>query len=113
MPPSHARRPDARAIWPETWEHFKVSHPNPDYDRAVADLFAYHLPLDAHPVVGNNAQLALRMGWLTIEQDEDDGFAAIIAAGPIGDRTLSLGVLCEERSKLLAHRAIGHRAPKL
>lgn len=32
-------------------------------------LLAYHLPLDAHPVVGNNAQLARRMGWLTIEQD--------------------------------------------
>jgi len=26
-------------------------------------LFAYHLPLDAHPEVGNNAQLARRMGW--------------------------------------------------
>ncbi len=32
-------------------------------------LLAYHLPLDAHPTVGNNAQLAQRMGWLTIEQD--------------------------------------------
>ena len=28
------------------------------------NLFAYHLPLDAHPQLGNNAQLALRMGWL-------------------------------------------------
>lgn len=27
-------------------------------------LFAYHLPLDAHPELGNNAQLAQRMGWL-------------------------------------------------
>ena len=26
-------------------------------------LFAYHLPLDAHPELGNNAQLAARMGW--------------------------------------------------
>ncbi|MBI5860662.1 MAG: Nif3-like dinuclear metal center hexameric protein [Rhodocyclales bacterium] len=26
-------------------------------------LFAYHLPLDAHPTLGNNAQLALRLGW--------------------------------------------------
>lgn len=32
-------------------------------------LLAYHLPLDAHPTVGNNAQLAQRFGWLTIEQD--------------------------------------------
>lgn len=27
------------------------------------NLLAYHLPLDAHPQLGNNAQLALRMGW--------------------------------------------------
>jgi putative NIF3 family GTP cyclohydrolase 1 type 2 len=26
-------------------------------------LFAYHLPLDAHPVLGNNAQLAVTLGW--------------------------------------------------
>jgi dinuclear metal center YbgI/SA1388 family protein len=26
-------------------------------------LFAYHLPLDAHPELGNNAQLAVRFGW--------------------------------------------------
>ena len=32
-------------------------------------LLAYHLPLDAHPSVGNNAQLAQLFGWLTIEQD--------------------------------------------
>ena len=27
------------------------------------NLFAYHLPLDAHPQFGNNAQLAVRLGW--------------------------------------------------
>jgi len=27
-------------------------------------LIAYHLPLDAHPSLGNNAQLAARFGWL-------------------------------------------------
>ena len=27
------------------------------------NLLAYHLPLDAHPELGNNAQLAQRMGW--------------------------------------------------
>ncbi len=26
------------------------------------NLFAYHLPLDAHPILGNNAQLAQRLG---------------------------------------------------
>ncbi|MBK9446046.1 MAG: Nif3-like dinuclear metal center hexameric protein [Betaproteobacteria bacterium] len=28
------------------------------------NLFAYHLPLDAHPELGNNAQLAAQLGWL-------------------------------------------------
>lgn len=39
-------------------------------------LFAYHLPLDAHPLLGNNAQLALRLGW-TIDgrfAEQDLGF---------------------------------------
>lgn len=27
------------------------------------NLLAYHLPLDAHPEVGNNVQLAAQMGW--------------------------------------------------
>lgn len=27
------------------------------------NLFAYHLPLDAHPELGNNAQLAVQAGW--------------------------------------------------
>ena len=27
-------------------------------------LLAYHLPLDVHPELGNNAQLAARCGWL-------------------------------------------------
>lgn len=27
------------------------------------NLFAYHLPLDAHPELGNNAQLGLQLGW--------------------------------------------------
>lgn len=33
-------------------------------------LLAYHLPLDFHPTVGNNAQLAHRMGWLVTEQQD-------------------------------------------
>jgi dinuclear metal center YbgI/SA1388 family protein len=31
--------------------------------RADLSLLAYHLPLDVHPELGNNAQLAARMGW--------------------------------------------------
>ncbi len=32
-------------------------------------LLAYHLPLDGHSIVGNNVQLAKRMGWLVTQQD--------------------------------------------
>ncbi len=39
-------------------------------------LFAYHLPLDAHPEVGNNAQLACRLGWKVEGRfgDQDVGY---------------------------------------
>ena len=46
------------------------------------NLFAYHLPLDAHPEFGNNAQLADRFGW-TIERcfgDNDLGCLAVLPA---------------------------------
>jgi dinuclear metal center YbgI/SA1388 family protein len=47
-------------------------------------LFAFHLPLDAHAELGNNAQLALRMGW-TINgrfAEQDIGFLGTpVAAG--------------------------------
>ncbi len=42
-------------------------------------LFAYHLPLDAHPMLGNNAQLALRLGW-TVEgrfSEQEIGFFGV------------------------------------
>ena len=42
------------------------------------NLFAYHLPLDAHPELGNNAQLGLRLGLQAFEG----------AAGRFGDNAL-------------------------
>ena len=44
--------------------------------RADINLLAYHLPLDAHPVLGNNAQLGLRLGWRALERfgEQDLGF---------------------------------------
>lgn len=40
------------------------------------NLFAYHLPLDAHPELGNNAQLAAQIGWTAEGRfgDQDIGF---------------------------------------
>ena len=43
---------------------------------ADLNLFAYHLPLDAHPDLGNNAELARRAGWRVEGRfgDQDIGF---------------------------------------
>lgn len=40
------------------------------------NLFAYHLPLDAHPTLGNNAELARRLGLVTERRfgEQDLGF---------------------------------------
>ncbi len=40
------------------------------------NLLAYHLPLDAHPELGNNAQLALKLGFTATGRfgDQDLGF---------------------------------------
>ena len=40
------------------------------------NLFAYHLPLDAHPELGNNAKLADHMGWIIESRfgEQDLGF---------------------------------------
>ena len=43
------------------------------------NLFAFHLPLDAHPTLGNNAQLALRLGWTVSGRfgEQDIGFVGV------------------------------------
>ena len=42
-------------------------------------LFAFHLPLDAHPRMGNNAQLAARLGWEITGRfaEQDIGFVGV------------------------------------
>jgi dinuclear metal center YbgI/SA1388 family protein len=49
---------------------------------ADVNLFAYHLPLDAHPALGNNAQLGARLGWTADRRfgEQDLGFSAPIEA---------------------------------
>jgi len=41
------------------------------------NLVAYHLPLDAHPVLGNNAQLALKLGFEVDGPLRDDGIGLL------------------------------------
>lgn len=53
------------------------------------NLFAYHLPLDAHATLGNNAQLGARLGWVADARfgDQDLGFCATIAPVDLGSLT--------------------------
>lgn len=71
-------------------------------------LFAYHLPLDAHPALGNNAQLAARLGW-TIEgrfSEQDIGFFGVPPAPTFaGDLAVAI-----ERSLGRAPLLIGEAA---
>lgn len=43
------------------------------------NLFAYHLPLDAHAELGNNAQLAAKLGWCVEGRfgEQDIGFVGV------------------------------------
>ena len=50
-------------------------------DREI-NLYAYHLPLDAHPEFGNNAQLARRFGWQITGRfaEQEIGFLGVLPA---------------------------------
>jgi dinuclear metal center YbgI/SA1388 family protein len=55
------------------------------------NLFAYHLPLDAHGELGNNAQLASRLGWTTTGRfaEQDIGFLGTPANAVLPAPTLA------------------------
>lgn len=44
------------------------------------NLFAYHLPLDSHPELGNNAQLGAKFGWIGEQRfgEQDLGWMATL-----------------------------------
>ena len=57
------------------------------------NLFAYHLPLDAHPELGNNAQLGRQLGFAAASRfgDQDLGFLGGRADGGAFDDAQALG----------------------
>jgi dinuclear metal center YbgI/SA1388 family protein len=67
------------------------------------NLFAYHLPLDAHPELGNNAQLGIKLGLAAAARfgDQDLGF--------LGQRSDG-GAFCDAQ-ELATHveRSLGRR----
>jgi dinuclear metal center YbgI/SA1388 family protein len=46
------------------------------------NLFAYHLPLDAHPELGNNAQLGKRLGWTADARFGEQDLGLIATTAP-------------------------------
>lgn len=44
------------------------------------NLYAYHLPLDVHPELGNNAQLAQRLGAQDLQPLENNAFSIPVSA---------------------------------
>ncbi len=61
------------------------------------NLASYHLPLDAHPVVGNNAQLAKALGLKNIKPFGDYH----------GDKIGFMGVLPKAQSAAQLHKKLG------
>ena len=77
------------------------------------NLFAYHLPLDAHPTLGNNAQLGQQLGLIGPDASASGNIAAVEISAPIstaGSRSTSASArLCWIKVQLTA-AAIGTRS---
>ncbi|WP_019626898.1 Nif3-like dinuclear metal center hexameric protein [Thioalkalivibrio sp. ALJT] len=66
------------------------------------NLVAYHLPLDAHPVLGNNAQLAERLGFTVEAPLREDGVGQV--GFPV--RPMSTGDLQTQLGQVLGREAL-------
>ncbi|MFT4608967.1 MAG: dinuclear metal center YbgI/SA1388 family protein [Urechidicola sp.] len=63
------------------------------------NLLAYHLPLDAHPVVGNNAQIAKIMGW-----EVKGTFASVGLHDIVFHTTLPSAITLDDLTKTIANK---------
>lgn len=75
------------------------------------NLFAYHLPLDAHAELGNNAQLGLRLGLQTVGRfgEQDLGWIGVPTPAPEaadGAAFASAQALASHVQAVLAHPVV-------
>jgi dinuclear metal center YbgI/SA1388 family protein len=70
--------------------------------KADLNLLAYHLPLDAHPTLGNNAQLGNRLGLVGMQPLDGEG---ILVAGTL-THPMSSQAFAEQISANLGHKAL-------
>lgn len=68
------------------------------------NLFAYHLPLDVHPVLGNNAQLAKVMGWKSLMKPKRPSERTFLGSSSVMDGLIWEG-LPEASQKTLGQLA--------
>lgn len=73
------------------------------------NLAGYHLPLDAHPVLGNNAQLAQRLGWT---QTATFGEQNLLNIGTLPEDTRTLDALCARIEQTLGRKPVAVGDPK-
>ena len=79
------------------WKHRRIA----TLIRHNINMAGYHLPLDAHPELGNNAQLAARCGWLPEYRFGDQD---LLAAGRNGKRGQTLTGLADDIAAALGRR---------
>jgi dinuclear metal center YbgI/SA1388 family protein len=77
------------------------------------NLFAYHLPLDAHPALGNNAQLGDRLGLQALARfgEQDLGFLGERSDGAGFHDTAALAAHVEQVLGRAVTRIEGHAGP--
>jgi dinuclear metal center YbgI/SA1388 family protein len=63
------------------------------------NLLAYHLPLDAHPVIGNNAQIANIMGW-----EVQGTFASVGVHDIVFHTTLASPITLDDLTSMIADK---------
>jgi dinuclear metal center YbgI/SA1388 family protein len=68
-------------------------------------LFAYHLPLDAHPDLGNNTQLAKLLGFKVADQTGPQGETPLVWLGETSN-TLSANSLAEHLQSKLGRKPV-------
>ncbi|MGV3655613.1 MAG: Nif3-like dinuclear metal center hexameric protein [Noviherbaspirillum sp.] len=68
------------------------------------NLFAYHLPLDMHPELGNNAQLAGQLGLAATGRFGEDGLGWL--GGPADGASLSVGELAQRIGQRLGRQPL-------
>lgn len=74
------------------------------------NLIAYHLPLDVHPELGNNAQLAKRLGIENIEPLEQGNPLSVVMKG-VFDSPMSGATLAEKINAALGRQCLYINSP--